>query len=134
MHVDARNGVHPWQFGLVLLAALTPVAASIAWLDQGFADPSLLSLVLATAGVTAVPLFLHAGSSGFVSAIGVISVFLLVWSYIAAMAGMFVFFPSVLQLWLAAAADPRRRPTAAKVMAGAGLALSVLLLAHFYGE
>ncbi|AJF65632.1 hypothetical protein SVTN_15655 [Streptomyces vietnamensis] len=118
----------------MLLAALTPVAASIAWLDQGFADPSLLSLVLATAGVTAVPLFLHAGSSGFVSAIGVISVFLLVWSYIAAMAGMFVFFPSVLQLWLAAAADPRRRPTAAKVMAGAGLALSVLLLAHFYGE
>ncbi|MFE5592143.1 hypothetical protein [Streptomyces sp. NPDC056549] len=130
MHVDTRNGVHPWQFGLVLLAAITPVAASAAWVDQGFTP---LPLVLVTAAVTAVPLLFHAGSPGFARSAGAVSVLLLVWSYLGALAGMFVFFPSVLLLWLASGADPRRRPTAAKVMAAASLALAALLPLHFLG-
>ncbi|MFE7547918.1 hypothetical protein [Streptomyces gardneri] len=40
----------------------------------------------------------------------------------------------MLQVWPAAGADPRHRPTAAKVMTGAGLLLSVVVLERFLSE
>ncbi|MFF8264262.1 hypothetical protein [Streptomyces virginiae] len=123
MQASARESVHPWQFGLVVCAALTPLPPLIMWPGHG-----LLPLAFATAAVVAVPLLLHARPSGFGWAIGIISALLLPWSVIGAMAGMVLFLPSVLQLLLAAGADPRRRPTAAKVMAGAGLLLSAAVL------
>ncbi|MFB7353258.1 hypothetical protein [Streptomyces gardneri] len=131
MQAAAREGVHPWQIGLVLLAATTPLIPLISWSGQGY---DILSLALVTAGVAALPLLLHARPSGFGWCIAVVSVLLLPWTFVGAMAGMFLFFPSVLQLWLAAGADPRRRPTAAKVMTGAGLLLSVVVLARFLSE
>ncbi|MEU7075135.1 hypothetical protein AB0B30_19410 [Streptomyces narbonensis] len=131
MQADVREGVHPWQFGLVLLAAMTPLVPLISWSGQGY---TILSLAFVTAGVTAVPLLLHARPSGFGWCIACVSALLLPWSFVGAMAGMFLFFPSVLQLWLAAGADPRRRPAAAKAMAGAGLLVSVAVLACFFSE
>ncbi|MFB7610949.1 hypothetical protein [Streptomyces gardneri] len=131
MQAAAREGVHPWQFGLVLLAATTPLIPLISWSGQGY---DILSLALVTAGVAALPLLLHARPSGFGWCIAVVSVLLLPWTFVGAMAGMFLFFPSVLQLWLAAGADPRRRPTAAKAMTVAGLLLSVVVLARFLSE
>lgn len=128
MRATARDSVHPWQFGLVVLAAITPLAPLIAWSRQGY---TTLFLAFVTAGVVAVPLLLHARPSGFGWFIGLISAPLLLWSFVGAMAGMFLFLPSMLQLLLAAGADPRRRPTAAKVMAGAGLLLSAAVLTLF---
>ncbi|MEU9305890.1 hypothetical protein [Streptomyces sp. NPDC048269] len=131
MQATARDSVHPWQFGLVVLAAITPLAPLIAWSGPGY---TTLSLAFVTAGVVAIPLLLHARPSGFGWSIGFISALLLPWSFVGAMAGMFFFFPSLLQLLLAAGADPRRRPTAAKVMAGAGLLLSAAVLTLFLNE
>ncbi|MFJ8012238.1 hypothetical protein [Streptomyces sp. NPDC096339] len=118
--------VHPWQFGLVLCAALTPLPVLIVW----FADSGILALGLATAAVVAVPSFLYARPSAFVYVTGTIVACLVLWSFVGAMAGMFLFFPSALQLLLATGADPRERPAAAKVMAGAGLLLSAAVLAY----
>ncbi|MFJ9432883.1 hypothetical protein ACIRQY_24965 [Streptomyces sp. NPDC101490] len=89
-----------------------------------------VTLGVATAAVVSVPLFLYARPSGFFYVTVSISAFLVLWSFMAAMAGMFLFFPSALQLLLAAWADPRERPTAAKVMVGAGLLLSVAVVVY----
>lgn len=55
------------------------------------------------------------------------------------MAGMFLFWPSAVLLLLAAFAGPRRRPVAAKAIGGAGVVVTVAVLAgcpayawHFY--
>ncbi|MFD9608221.1 hypothetical protein ACFWWS_02505 [Streptomyces sp. NPDC059083] len=130
MHVDTRKGVHPWQFGLALLAVMTPVVPALAWVHDGFV---VLPLFLGTAAVTAVPLLFHGRPGGFALAAWAVSLPLLAWSFLGALAGMFVFFPSVLQLWLASAADPRERPRAAGVMTGAGLVLSVLQVGRLMG-
>ncbi|MEV7524870.1 hypothetical protein [Streptomyces sp. NPDC091371] len=128
MGATARASVHPWQFGLVVCAALTPLVPLIAWSGHGYFT---ITPGLVTAAVVAVPLLLHSRPSGFGWSIGFISALLVPWSILGAMGGMFLFFPSVLQLLLAAGADPRRRPIAAKVMAGAGFLLSAVLLALF---
>ncbi|MFE0582540.1 hypothetical protein ACFW2S_28320 [Streptomyces sp. NPDC058874] len=99
---------------------VTPLPVLIVW----FAGSSIPALALATAAVVSVPLFLYARPSGFVYVAGTIAALLVLWSFIGAMAGMFLFFPSALQLLLATGADPREHPTAARVMAGAGLLLS----------
>ncbi|MFB8309322.1 hypothetical protein ACFC5T_12270 [Streptomyces sp. NPDC055961] len=125
-----RDDIHPWRFGLVLLAAMTPLGPLAVWVDRGYIS---FPPVLVTAAVAAVPLLFHARPSGFGWAVGIVSLLLLWWSFVAAMVGMFFFFPSVLQLWLASGADPRRRPVAAKVMVGAGLVLSALTVAHLLG-
>ncbi|MFE5732032.1 hypothetical protein ACFQ7A_14155 [Streptomyces sp. NPDC056528] len=127
----AREGVHPWQFGLVLLAVITPLIPLLSWTDEGYVG---LFPVLATVGLTAVPLLLHARPQAFGRCAGLVAAPLLVWSFVGAMIGMFLFLPSALQLLLAAGADPRRRPTAAGAMAGAGLALSAVVLARFWSE
>ncbi|MGW6706735.1 hypothetical protein ACWGDE_17840 [Streptomyces sp. NPDC054956] len=119
---DVRPGsvsgsVHPWQLGLVVCAAVTPLVPLVMW-------PTIV-FGLATAAVVAVPLRFRARPSGFGWATGVVAALLLPWSVLGAMFGMFFFLPSAVQLLLAAGADPRRRPTAAKVMACAGLLLSV---------
>ncbi|MFJ3861548.1 hypothetical protein ACIPRL_35645 [Streptomyces sp. NPDC090085] len=80
--------------------------------------------------ISSAPLFLHARLSGFVYVAGTIAALLVLWSFIGAMAGMFLFFPSALQLVLATGADPRERPTAAKVMVGVGLLLSAVVVAQ----
>ncbi|MFC8544956.1 hypothetical protein [Streptomyces sp. NPDC057244] len=127
----AREGVHPWQFGLVLLAALTPLIPLLSWTDEGYTD---LPTVLVTAGLTAVPLLFHARPTGFGRCAAVVSALLLCWSFTGAMIGMLLFLPSALQLLLAAGADPRGRPAPAGVMVGLGLLLSALLLARFWSE
>lgn len=109
--------VHPWQFGLVVCAVVTPLVPLLMW-------PTIV-MALATAAVVAVPLCFHARPSCFGWATGIIAALLLPWSLLGAMFGMFLFLPSALQLLLAAGADPRRRPMAAKVMAAAGLLLSL---------
>lgn len=124
MQAAARASIHPWQFGLVLCAVITPLPVLIVW----FADSGITALAFATAAVVSVPLFLYAQPSGFVYVAGTIAALLVLWSFIGAMAGMFLFFPSALQLLLATGADPRERPTAAKVMAGAGLLLSAAVV------
>ncbi|WP_411075508.1 hypothetical protein [Streptomyces sp. cmx-4-7] len=88
-----------------------PLIPLLPWTGEGYVG---LLPVLATAGLVAAPL--------------------LVWSFAGAMIGMFLFLPSALQLLLATGADPRRRPTAAGATAGAGLALSAVVLAHFWSE
>ncbi|WP_329387662.1 hypothetical protein OG625_31195 [Streptomyces sp. NBC_01351] len=108
------------QFGLVVCAVLTPLVPLIVWAVEG-----ILVLAFVTAAVVAVPLCFHARPTWFGRAAGTVAALLVPWAFIGAMAGMFLFFPSALQLLLAAGADPRRRPTAAKVMAGVGLLLSV---------
>ncbi|MFE0776027.1 hypothetical protein, partial [Streptomyces sp. NPDC058861] len=105
-----REGVHPWQFGLVLLAALTPLIPLLSWTDEGYTD---LPTVLVTAGLTAVPLLFHARPTGFGRCAAVVSALLLCWSFMGVMIGMLLFLPSALQLLLAAGADPRRGGRAA---------------------
>ncbi|WP_309052588.1 hypothetical protein [Streptomyces sp.] len=124
----ARDSIHPWQFGLVVLAALTPLPAVAVAAAEGYVD---LPAAVLTMVVIALPLVLHARRTGFAVLIGCLAPVLLFWSVVGAMAGMFVFFPSVLHLLLALGADPRRRPAAAKVMAAAGLLLSAAAPAHF---
>ncbi|MFD9518427.1 hypothetical protein [Streptomyces sp. NPDC059979] len=131
MQATARNRVHPWQFGLVVLAAVTPLVPLIAWSSQGYFT---LTPALVTAGVIAIPLLLHARPSGFGWSVGLVSALVLPWCFVGAMAGMFLFIPSVLQLLLAAGADPRQRPTTAKLMAGAGLLLSATVPAFVLSE
>ncbi|WP_318206850.1 MULTISPECIES: hypothetical protein [unclassified Streptomyces] len=103
---------------------VTPLPVLIVW----FAGSGIQALAFATAAVVSVPLFLYARPSGFAYVAGAIAALLVLWSFIGAMAGMFLFFPSALQLLLATGADPRERPTAAKVMAGAGLLLSAAVV------
>ncbi|MFD7263585.1 hypothetical protein [Streptomyces sp. NPDC059874] len=123
METSVRAGIHPWQFGLVVCAAVTPLVPLILWAGEGI--HGTLPFAFTTAAVVAVPLCFHARPVGFGRAAGTVAALLVPWAFIGAMAGMFLFFPSVLQLLLAAGADPRRRPTAAKVMGGAGLLMSV---------
>ncbi|MEU2450742.1 hypothetical protein ABZ605_11845 [Streptomyces sp. NPDC012765] len=78
-----------------------------------FAGSGIPALAFATAAVVSVPLLLHARPSGFVYVASTIAALLVLWSFIGAMAGMLLFFPSALQLLLATGADPRERPTAA---------------------
>ncbi|MEU6882446.1 hypothetical protein [Streptomyces sp. NPDC046712] len=130
MRATARDSVHPWQFGLAVCAAVTPLPPIVASGDGFF----VLPLVVATTVVLAIPLFLHARPSAFKRATGTISAVLLPWSLIGAWFGMFLFFPSIPLLLLAAFADPRRRPTAAKVLAGAGLLLAAAVALLWWGR
>lgn len=130
VRVTTRENVHPWQFGLALCAVVTPLPPIVASGDGFFALP----LVVATTAVLAIPLFLHARPSAFAWATGTISAALLPWSLIGAWFGMFVFFPSIPLLLLAAFANPRRRPTAARVLAGAGLLLAAAVTLLWWGR
>ncbi|WP_405445023.1 hypothetical protein [Streptomyces erythrochromogenes] len=118
--VVAREAAHPWQFGLAVCAVVTPLPPVVSS-GGGF---FVLPLVGATTAVLAVPLFLHARRSAFERAAGVVAAMLLPWSLLGAWFGMFVYFPSVFLMFFASLADPRRRPTAALALAGAGLLLS----------
>ncbi|THA77285.1 hypothetical protein [Streptomyces sp. A0592] len=124
MSVAARERVHPWQFGLAVCAAVTPLPPVLASGEGLFALP----LVVATTAVLAVPLFLHARRSAFERAARVVAAVLVPWSLIGAWFGMFVYLPSALLLLLASLADPRRRPTAAVAAAGAGLLLAAAVV------
>ncbi|HEY9330955.1 MAG TPA: hypothetical protein VIS09_22390 [Streptomyces sp.] len=75
--------------------------------------------VLTCLGVT-VPLLFLRTPKGFASACVTTGLLLLGWGVLGVMAGMFLFWPSALLLLLAAFADPRRRPVAAKVIGGVG--------------
>ncbi|WP_329125912.1 hypothetical protein [Streptomyces sp. NBC_01353] len=115
---------------MALCAVVTPLPPIVASGDGFFALP----LVVATTAVLAIPLFLHARPSAFAWATGTISAALLPWSLIGAWFGMFVFFPSIPLLLLAAFANPRRRPTAARVLAGAGLLLAAAVTLLWWGR
>ncbi|MFC8494960.1 hypothetical protein ACFUJU_30025 [Streptomyces sp. NPDC057235] len=126
-----REGVHPWQFGLVLLAALTPLIPLLSWTDEGYTD---LPTVLVTAGLTAVPLLFHARPTGFGRCAAVVSAL----GVSCPSRGPFCVTrlspPAALPRGGAAGPPPRRRPAPAGVMVGLGLLLSALLLARFWSE
>ncbi|MFI9208985.1 hypothetical protein ACIGW7_12670 [Streptomyces sp. NPDC053253] len=120
MRVTARESVHPWQVGLAACAVVTPLTPVIASGDPFF----VLPFVVATAMLTAVPLFLYARPSAFQWAAGTIAAVLLPWSLIGSWVGMLVFSPSAPLLLLSAFSDPRRRPRDAGFLAVAGLLLA----------
>ncbi|WP_236244690.1 hypothetical protein [Streptomyces sp. CC210A] len=94
----------------------------------------MLPLVLATTTLTAVPLLLHARPPAFRRVTGGLSAALLPWSLVGSWFGMFVYFPAVPLLLLSALSDPRRRPRAARFMAGAGLLLAVTATLFWWGR
>ncbi|MEU7725524.1 hypothetical protein AB0B78_09780 [Streptomyces sp. NPDC040724] len=127
---DARGGtrdgagtwVHPWQFGLAVCALLAPVPPALMFgtYMEGIAYVVLFAV---TAALVAWPLFLRHRRAEFVRASAIGGLVLMMWSYVGALGGLGVFFLSVPLMWLAAFADPRRRPVAAAVMTGAGALL-----------
>ncbi|MFB7342185.1 hypothetical protein ACFCZ6_19225 [Streptomyces hydrogenans] len=123
--VTARGSVHPWQFGLAVCAVVLPLPPVIASEGGFFALP----LVVATTALLAVPLLLHARPDIFPLAAGAIAALLLPWSVFGSLVGLFVFLPSAPLLVLAAAADPRRRPRAARLLAATGLVLTASVMA-----
>lgn len=130
MRVTECERVHPWQFGLAVCAAVIPLPPVIASGGGSFAIP----LVVATTALLAVPPALHARPAAFERAAGTIAAALLPWSLIGAWVGMFVFLPSAPLLLLAAFADPRRRPRAARVLAGAGLLLTAAVALSWWNR
>ncbi|MFD3696970.1 hypothetical protein ACFWUZ_12590 [Streptomyces sp. NPDC058646] len=119
---------HPWQFALVVTAAMAPVAPGLAFsrYTEGFAYPVTFSV---TAALVALPLFLHRRRAGFVRAAATVGAVMVPWSLLGSLGGLGVFFLSVPLLWAAAAADPRRRPAAAAVLAAGGVLLAVAMVA-----
>ncbi|MFD6225850.1 hypothetical protein ACFWFZ_03055 [Streptomyces sp. NPDC060232] len=87
--------------------------------------PFAIPLVVATTALLAVPPALHARPAAFERAAATLAAALLPWPLIGSWVGMFAFLPSAPLLLLAAVADPRRRPRAAKFLAAAGLLLAV---------
>ncbi|MFJ4826275.1 hypothetical protein ACIP5L_23695 [Streptomyces bacillaris] len=130
MQVATRESVHPWQIGLAVCAVATPLPPVIASGDPFF----VLPLVVATAALTAVPLFFHARPSAFRRAAGIISAVLLPWSLIGSWFGMLVFFPSVPLLLLSVFSDPRQHPGAARFLAGAGFLLAAAVTLFWWGR
>lgn len=122
----ARHWAHPWQFALAVCALLAPVPPAITFgaVMEGIGYPLLCS---ATAALVAWPLFLHRRRAAFVRASAIGGLVLMMWSYVGALGGLGVFFLSVPLMWMAAFADPRRRPVSAAVMAGAGGLLIVAM-------
>ncbi|WP_200424544.1 hypothetical protein [Streptomyces sp. NE5-10] len=126
--VTTREYVHPWQFALAVCAVIVPLPPVV--LEEG--GFFVLPLVAATTALLAVPLLLHARPDIFPGVAAVLAALLLPWSVFASWVGMFLFFPSVPLLVLAAAADPRRRPRAARLMAAAGLVLTVSVMTSWW--
>lgn len=122
----ARDWVHPWQFGLAVCALLAPVppAFVFATYTEGVGHAVLFAV---TAALVARPLFLHHRRAAFVRASAIGGLVLMMWSYAGSLGGLGVFFLSVPLMWLAAFADPRRRPVPAAVMTGSGALLMVAM-------
>ncbi|MGW6945296.1 hypothetical protein [Streptomyces xanthophaeus] len=123
----APERAHPWQVALVLtaLAAPVPPGFSFSHYTVGFWYPVAFSL---TAALIALPLFFHRRRSTFAGSAAIVGAVLVPWSVLGSLAGMGVFFLSVPLLWLAVAADPRRRPVAGPVLAAAGAVLAVAMV------
>ncbi|MET9609034.1 hypothetical protein ABZZ17_28910 [Streptomyces sp. NPDC006512] len=118
----AREWAHPWQYALAVCAVLAPVPPALGS-DAFFDGPGYRVACAVTVAVVALPLFLGRRRTSFVRAAAVAGAVLLPWSVLGSLGGMYVFFLSAPLLWLAALADPRRRPVAAAVLAGAGALL-----------
>ncbi|CAL9500721.1 hypothetical protein [Streptomyces sp. NPDC030392] len=131
MRDTARESVHPWQIGLAVCAVVVPLPPVI---GSGYPSFFALPLVAATTALTGVPLLLHARPAAFRWTAGVIAAVLLPWSLIGSWFGMFVFFPSVPLLLLSVLSDPRRRPRAARFLAGAGFLLVAALTLLWWGD
>ncbi|MEU9160955.1 hypothetical protein AB0D29_11895 [Streptomyces sp. NPDC048424] len=91
---------------------------------EGLGYPVFLSV---TGLLVAWPLFLRHRRVAFVRTSAIGGLVLMMWSYAGALGGLGVFSLSVPLMWLAAFADPRRRPVPAAVMAGAGALLMVAM-------
>ncbi|WP_404952714.1 hypothetical protein [Streptomyces sp. 147326] len=122
----ARHWVHPWQFGLAVCALLAPVPPAFVFgtYMEGIAYAVLFAV---TAALVAWPLFLRHRRAAFVRTSAIGGLVLMLWSYVGSLGGLGVFFLSVPLMWLAAFADPRRRPVPAAVMTGAGALLMVAM-------
>ncbi|MEU9085390.1 hypothetical protein [Streptomyces sp. NPDC048357] len=96
---------------------------------EGIGYPVFVSV---TALLVAWPLCLRHRRAAFVRTSAIGGLVLMMWSYVGALGGLGVFFLSVPLMWLAAFADPRRRPVPAAVMTGAG-ALLMLAMATVPG-
>ncbi|MEU8879994.1 hypothetical protein [Streptomyces hydrogenans] len=126
--VTTREYVHPWQFALAVCAVVVPLPPVV--IERG--GSFVLPFVAATTALLVVPLLLHARPDIFPGVAAALAVLLLPWSVFASLVGMFVFFPSVPLLVLAAAADPRRRPRAARLMAATGLVLTASVMSSWW--
>ncbi|WP_412075005.1 hypothetical protein ACLF6K_02595 [Streptomyces xanthophaeus] len=127
--VDPRSErVHPWQLALVVTAMVAPVPPGFGFSrhTEGFGFPVTFAL---TAALVALPLFFHRRPASFVRASATVGTVLVPWSVIGSLGGLGVFFLSIPLLWLAAAADPRRRPAAGPALAAAGALLAVAMVA-----
>lgn len=116
--------VHWFRKGLAM-AALALAVPVVAWgFFLGFGVPFVV-----TGLVVAVPLVFLRAPQRFGHASLIVSCVLLGWGVLGVLVGMFLFWPSALLLMFAAFADPRRRPVAAKVIAGLGAVLTAAALA-----
>ncbi|MFJ3838371.1 hypothetical protein ACIPY6_22970 [Streptomyces sp. NPDC090054] len=124
----ARDWAHPWQYALALCALLSPVPPALGW--NPFMDgPVYLVVCAVVAGLVAVPLLLGRRRASFVRAAVVVGAVMVPWSVLGSLGGMMVFFMSAPLLWLAAVADPRRRPVFGAVAAGVGALLVAAMVA-----
>ncbi len=116
--------VHRLQWGLGV-AAIVAAAPVVAWgLPQ-----YLAGLFVMTGLMVAVPLMFRREPKGFGRACATVGLLLLGWGVLAALAGMFLFWPSAVLLLFAVFADPlRRRPVVVKVMAGCGAVVTATWL------
>ncbi|MFC9625823.1 hypothetical protein ACFTXM_39650 [Streptomyces sp. NPDC056930] len=126
--------IHSVQRSLAVGAVLVAVPALLLGLDSYFA-----ALFVLTAMPVTVPIFLQRSPESFNRACMIVGLALVVWGVLGVFLGMFLYLPSALLLVLAALADPRRRPVAARVMGGAGglvmagvVVASALWCWHFY--
>ncbi|MFE7793755.1 hypothetical protein [Streptomyces sp. NPDC057460] len=104
---------HWVQRSLAVGAVLVAVPALLFGLDS-----YLAALFVLTAMPVTVPIFLQRRPESFNRACAIVGLMLVVWAVLGVLLGMFLFLPSALLLVLAAFADPRRRPVAARVMGG----------------
>ncbi|MFF4321508.1 hypothetical protein [Streptomyces sp. NPDC001568] len=123
----AREWAHPWQYALAVCAVLSPVPPALGW--NPFMDgPGYPVVCAVTAGLIALPLLLGRRRASFVRAAGVVGAVVVPWSVLGSLGGMMVFLLSAPLLWLAAVADPRRRPLGGLVAAGVGALLVVAMV------
>ncbi|MFG2987972.1 hypothetical protein ACGFZK_01405 [Streptomyces sp. NPDC048257] len=123
----SREWAHPWQYALALCAVVAPVPQVLSF--GPFVDgPGYLMICAVTDALVALPLFLGRRRASFVRVAVAAGAVLVPWSVIGALGGMGAFFLSVPLLWLAALADPRRRPRTAVALAGAGVLLVTAML------
>ncbi|MFE1792659.1 hypothetical protein ACFW7J_30395 [Streptomyces sp. NPDC059525] len=123
---DPTAPVHGLQKALAVAAVVIAVPVTLWGVQLGPAP-----MFVVTCLATAVPLPALRSPRHFVGTCLAVGLSLLGWGVLGVMFGMFVFWPSALVLLLAAHADPRRRPVAAKAVGGIGAAITTAALVGY---